>query len=66
MLPMDPADFAEPSELDPDDQPTAEDKGEPAEADDLYTAEATPGDFDADLLSPGDEGTEGAPEDGAL
>ena len=63
MLPPDPDDFAEPSELDPDDLPTLEDEGTPANADDLHTPEATDADYGQDLLSPGDEGTEGAPED---
>ena len=65
MLQLDPDNFAEPSELDPDDLPTLEDEGTPANADDLYVTEATAGDFARDLLSPGDEGTEGAPEEAA-
>ena len=58
MLPLDPDDFAEPSELDPDDLPTLEDEGTPANADDLYVSEAA--DADLNTAPPADtEGTAG-------
>lgn len=58
MLPLDPDNFAEPSELDPDDQPDTEDEGTPANADDLHLDEAA--DADLNTTPPADtEGTAG-------
>ena len=58
MLPLDPDDFAEPSELDPDDLPSLEDEGTPVNADDLYVPVAA--DADLNTAPPADtEGTAG-------